>query len=78
MPDTVLGLEQRVADLQLQLEENRQALEALTSKAEGLNEDSAGSNHAWPLTQAEYQRYGRQLILPEIGLRGALWCTQEH
>lgn len=26
----------------------------------------------WPLTPAEYRRYGRQLILPEIGLPGQL------
>lgn len=26
----------------------------------------------WPLTQQEYKRYGRQLIMPEIGLQGQL------
>ncbi|QDS70616.1 hypothetical protein FKW77_000504 [Venturia effusa] len=26
----------------------------------------------WPLTQEEYKRYGRQLIMPEVGLRGQL------
>ncbi|KAJ9668357.1 hypothetical protein H2201_001405 [Coniosporium apollinis] len=26
----------------------------------------------WPLTSAEYKRYGRQLIMPEIGLAGQL------
>lgn len=26
----------------------------------------------WPLTQEEYKRYGRQLIMPEIGLQGQL------
>lgn len=25
----------------------------------------------WPLEQYEYKRYGRQLIMPEIGLQGA-------
>jgi adenylyltransferase/sulfurtransferase len=25
----------------------------------------------WPLDRVEYRRYGRQLIMPEIGLRGA-------
>lgn len=24
----------------------------------------------WPLNQNEYKRYGRQLIMPEVGLRG--------
>ena len=27
-------------------------------------------SHCWELTSEEYKRYGRQLILPEIGLRG--------
>ena len=26
----------------------------------------------WPLAQEEYQRYGRQLIMPEVGLEGQL------
>lgn len=29
-------------------------------------------NYAWPLEAAEYLRYGRQMILPEIGLSGQL------
>lgn len=33
--------------------------------------DTAG-NRAWPLKTAEYPRYSRQLILPEIGLNGQL------
>ena len=27
---------------------------------------------SWDLTSEEYKRYGRQLIMPEIGLRGGL------
>ncbi|EON67181.1 hypothetical protein W97_06434 [Coniosporium apollinis CBS 100218] len=30
------------------------------------------SPQKWPLTNDEYKRYGRQLIMPEIGLRGQL------
>lgn len=26
--------------------------------------------HCWELTSEEYKRYGRQLIMPEVGLRG--------
>jgi adenylyltransferase/sulfurtransferase len=26
----------------------------------------------WPLSQGEYKRYGRQLIMPEVGLQGQL------
>ena len=31
--------------------------------------------HRWPLQSEEYTRYGRQLIMPEIGLEGWLPCT---
>ena len=27
---------------------------------------------AWPLEKHEYKRYGRQLIMPEVGLQGSL------
>jgi len=30
----------------------------------------------WPLEQNEYKRYGRQLIMPEIGLQGELACSR--
>ncbi|TID26904.1 hypothetical protein E6O75_ATG01397 [Venturia nashicola] len=30
------------------------------------------SPNKWPLTQEEYKRYGRQLIMPEVGLQGQL------
>jgi adenylyltransferase/sulfurtransferase len=26
----------------------------------------------WPLEKHEYKRYGRQLIMPEVGLQGSL------
>lgn len=29
-------------------------------------------NEPWPLQPGEYQRYGRQMIIPEIGLEGWL------
>ncbi|KAL1612816.1 hypothetical protein SLS60_001045 [Paraconiothyrium brasiliense] len=35
-------------------------------------EDSAPPQKRWPLDSNEYKRYGRQLIMPEIGLQGQL------
>jgi adenylyltransferase/sulfurtransferase len=32
--------------------------------------DGTSSDRRWPLEKNEYKRYGRQLIMPEIGLRG--------
>jgi adenylyltransferase/sulfurtransferase len=31
----------------------------------------------WPLEKNEYKRYGRQLIMPEIGLKGKSKCGQK-
>ncbi len=34
--------------------------------------DYSVHNEPWPLQPGEYQRYGRQMIMPEIGLEGWL------
>ena len=35
-----------------------------------------GEDRKWPLHPEEYKRYGRQMIMPEIGLEGWLACVQ--
>jgi adenylyltransferase and sulfurtransferase len=30
----------------------------------------SGESTMWPLTQEEYNRYGRQMIVPSIGIQG--------
>jgi adenylyltransferase/sulfurtransferase len=37
-------------------------------------EQGVEDNSRWPLEMNEYKRYGRQLIMPEIGLQGELDC----
>lgn len=37
-----------------------------------LHQNTEEPPNQWPLTQEEYKRYGRQLIMPEIGLQGQL------
>jgi adenylyltransferase/sulfurtransferase len=32
--------------------------------------DEVSQDRRWPLEKNEYKKYGRQLIMPEIGLRG--------
>lgn len=32
--------------------------------------NAAESQSEWPLPQEDYQRYGRQMIVPEVGLEG--------
>lgn len=34
------------------------------------SEEEKSTSKVWPLEKAEYKRYGRQLIMPEIGLQG--------
>lgn len=36
-------------------------------------EEPAPPPRRWPLEANEYKRYGRQLIMPEIGLQGSLF-----
>lgn len=37
---------------------------------DGIDTNSRDEQKRWPLDQNEYKRYGRQLIMPEIGLAG--------
>ena len=50
--------------------ESKKAFENLVDQLELSQEDKWGKS--WELTPQEYKRYGRQLIMPEIGLRGGL------
>lgn len=38
-------------------------------------EDAPPPTKRWPLDKTEYKRYGRQLIMPEIGLQGTCLVT---
>jgi adenylyltransferase/sulfurtransferase len=42
-----------------------------TEHVKGPTKDEVNT-HRWPLQAEEYRRYGRQMILPEIGLQGRL------
>lgn len=43
---------------------------APTEHAEGVTTSKIGHSRKWPLEAEEYIRYGRQMIMPEIGLQG--------
>lgn len=72
--------EAQLADLKLQLAhaEARQTQYGIVSEQQvngGLCETSrAGTEKSdaqpWPLSLSEYRRYGRQLIMPEVGIDG--------
>jgi adenylyltransferase/sulfurtransferase len=42
----------------------------LDQEAREQHEDAQEVKKKWPLEKNEYRRYGRQLIMPEIGLQG--------
>ena len=44
--------------------------EELVSVEEHSNEQSDSKKSKWPLSPEEYLRYGRQMIVPSIGMEG--------
>jgi adenylyltransferase/sulfurtransferase len=46
------------------------ALQAAPSVASSRAAPESSTNRPWPLQADEYKRYGRQMILPNIGLQG--------
>lgn len=52
---------------------NAEKTAAATSETTGKkNDGQKGTKSRWPLLQEEYRRYGRQIIVPQIGLEGEL------
>jgi adenylyltransferase/sulfurtransferase len=48
-----------------------QQLRAELAEAEALEKDAEHpANWNWPLSEGEYERYGRQLIIPTVGIKG--------
>ncbi|KAF2453394.1 molybdenum cofactor [Lineolata rhizophorae] len=68
---TIHTLREEIASCETRLAELRTQLAAAEarSQTESRNEQKA---RKWPLEKDDYKRYGRQLILPEIGLQGQL------
>jgi len=83
------ALRNQIAATEKQLQELRNQLAGLESpdKADtqpsqpcehGQPRDSrAGEVPKWPLTQEEYNRYGRQMIVSSIGIKGQLCKCQQ-
>ena len=73
-------LKSRIVEHERQLQDLRQELDRAEREADLDNTQArdasnltldVAANWRWPLTADEYKRYGRQMILPEIGLQGA-------
>ena len=84
--DEIDGLKRQIQDKEAELERLRSRLhaaEGLTA-AEGLGQEQKpepppstrddqpkNTEWKWPLLTDEYERYGRQLLIPEVGVKGA-------
>ena len=80
MPETaddVDVLRCQIADLESQLDDLKRRLAAAGDGAAALTRPSepaqSSSDWKWPLEAEEYKRYGRQMIMPEVGLQGDSW-----
>lgn len=66
-------LETQLLELKTQLAEVSKSdspRQPSTGSTQGSPASSAGSARTWPLEIEEYTRYGRQMIMPEVGLQG--------
>lgn len=67
----ITATESQLAGLKRDLakaEQAEQSEKATTVKIQ--HEDRDGEEKQWPLLQEEYKRYGRQMIVSQVGLKG--------
>jgi adenylyltransferase/sulfurtransferase len=68
----LIHLKQQLAKLELNQDASSDAKEA--QPCEPVEDDaSINGESRWPLTAEEYNRYGRQMIVPSIGIQGILY-----
>ncbi|CAI7585488.1 unnamed protein product [Penicillium viridicatum] len=69
----IIATEARLAGLKRDLANAEQAAQPETAAtAEIQHKDQNGEGRRWPLLQEEYKRYGRQMIVSQVGLKGQL------
>ncbi|KAL4865493.1 hypothetical protein BDV12DRAFT_149276 [Aspergillus spectabilis] len=69
----IVATEAQLAKLKRDLQDAEDA--ALTSRFQNTTTNATTelrSKHKWPLSNEEYRRYGRQMIVPQVGLQGQL------
>ena len=65
----IAATEAKLADLKRELEVAEQA--AASHKIQNAADAEEGSERRWPLLDEEYRRYGRQMIVPQLGIQGS-------
>ncbi|KAJ5563261.1 hypothetical protein N7535_008425 [Penicillium sp. DV-2018c] len=69
----ITATEAQLADLKRDLANAEQAAQSQNATpVEPLYENRDGDGRRWPLLQEEYKRYGRQMIVSQVGLKGQL------
>lgn len=72
-------LRQQIARAEAELQALKEQLAQIESAQETHGAETNGAEETakwkWPLSAAEYERYGRQLILPNVGINGTSICT---
>ena len=72
--DDIETLRSQIAQLESQLGDLKRRLSAVVNTVNALSKPSQLTEVAkgwkWPLEAEEYKRYGRQMIMPEVGLQG--------
>ncbi|EAW12915.1 HesA/MoeB/ThiF family protein [Aspergillus clavatus NRRL 1] len=71
----IAATEAQLAGLKRDLEVAEQAaaeIKAQDVKSTGIREEGSEKKNPWPLLSEEYKRYGRQMIVPQLGLQGQL------
>lgn len=66
--DKIRKVEVELDQLRAQLNKVEQAEKK--ADVQPSEDDQTGERKRWPLSQEEYSRYGRQMIMPSIGLQG--------
>ncbi|KAJ5369307.1 Adenylyltransferase and sulfurtransferase uba4 [Penicillium cataractarum] len=71
----IAATEAQLAGLKRELASAQEAAAANSNRAEGSDsnqQDQPKTESRWPLLQEEYKRYGRQMIVSQVGLEGQL------
>ena len=72
---SVETLRKQILDTENSLRELREQLAQIESRNVGESaKNSSISDWEWPLSLEEYKRYGRQMIVPNIGIQGIKTC----
>lgn len=67
----IAATETQLVGLRRELESaEKAAIDIKRQDADRAKEDRAGEKRQWPLLNEEYRRYGRQMIVAQLGLQG--------